>query len=39
MLALDESAEVRFGVVWPEGPGATAVEQELQGCQLELTFG
>lgn len=25
VVALDESAEGRFGVVWPEGPGAAAV--------------
>lgn len=26
VLALVQSAEVRFGVVWPEGPGAAAVK-------------
>lgn len=26
VLAVVQSAEVRFGVIWPEGPGAAAVK-------------
>lgn len=37
VLAPVQSAEVRFGVVWPEGPGAAAVKG-FRGVSYRLTL-
>lgn len=38
VLAPVQRAEVRFGVVQPEGPGAAAVK-DFRGCQLQADIG